>query len=205
MSDIPSSPADDVPDLREVRDRYVALSLLDEAALIDPPPVSLGNLVAFLSGNFSLSDLQQQFLFSNPHLLGEFRALVENYSVLRRGRTAQPVKAEEPDNVQHLPLRAAASDGNPLRDWIFPGGSMRIHDFGENDKLLTISLDQSWIQAPSRLLLEQRDRRLAIVNLADPEPGFASGINIVLSKINPEQAQQLEIMQSPTCTGTFLQ
>jgi hypothetical protein len=82
---------------------------------------------------------------------------------------------------------------------------MRIHDFGKNEVLLTISLDQTWAQTPGFLLLEQLvERRVAIVSLADPEPSFARGINIIRNLENPEHAAQVEILQSPNSKGTFL-
>jgi hypothetical protein len=209
MPDITADLPDD-PDLREVRDLYVALSFLDQASLAQARPVSLSDLVRFLRGNLSLSGAQQDFLFSNERLLSEFRSLVRSFSATRLNQTVRADRADTDrpaSDIVHLPLRAAASDGKGLRNWIVPGGggSMRIHDFGKNDVLLTISLDQTWAQTPGFLLLEQFvERRVAIVSLADPEPSFARGINIIRNLENPEHAAQVEILQSPNSKGTFL-
>jgi hypothetical protein len=212
MPDITDGIHDD-PDEREVRDLYVALSFLDEAALRETPPVSLSDLVAFLRGNLSLSSAQQDHLFSNHWLLSEFHALVRSFSVSRLSRSAQPGREEEERrpgaaDIAYFPLRAAASDGKGQRDWIVPGGggSMHLRDFGENEVLLTILLDRTWAQTPQFYLLEQStERRVAIISLADPEPSFARGINILRNLENPEHAAQVEMLLSHNSEGHLLQ
>jgi hypothetical protein len=204
MSDDQASPPDP-PDLRRVRELYVALSILEERGLAPVPPVSLSDLVTFLCGNLSLSDAQQDFLFSSERLLADFHSLVNDFAVPRRasGWIEQP---DEAVKIIHLPLRAAASDDTALKDWRFPGGLMRIREFGGNERLLTITLDDDyWAQTPGFLLLENSSRRrLALVSLARPEPSFAAGINLIRNLDVPDHARQIEILQNPNYIGTFL-
>lgn len=194
-------------DRRKIRDTYVALSIMDEGTL-RPPPLSLSDLTAFLSGNQQMSRAQQAFLYANERMLAEFRSLVTGFSVPRLSRGTQPGQRQKASgDIVHLPLRAAAaSEDEGPRDRIFPGGSMHVFDFGESQKLLTIRLDQSWAQQPRFLLLEDQDKeRLALVDLRNPEPSFDSGINIIRHADNFEHAEQLGILQSSSSVGTFLQ
>jgi hypothetical protein len=198
--------SDDLPDdeeLREVRDAYVALSIMDEAALRQPPPLILSDLVAFLAGDLRLSEQQQEFLFSNQRMLAEFQSLVEKFKVPRRQRRPGTGDAE----IAQLRAAAASADETP-RYRIIDGGSWRLYHHGENERLLTIKLDRSFALTPSFLLLEDQEpkrRRLAKVDLRHPEPSFASGINVILRTDNPEHLEQLRILPSLHCREWFLQ
>jgi hypothetical protein len=206
MPDTLSGPADEDPDLIEAGKLYVALSFLDDAARMGRfSPLALSDLVAFLSGNLVLSDAQQDFLFSNERMLTEFRSLVRGFSSRRLNQEGQSRKQDDPDNLVHLPLRAAASGGtrDSLIPWIVDGSAwMRVHDFGETEVLLSFTFHGSWVQTPRLLLLEQRDaHRVGIISLTNPVRSFASGINIVV----PRQSREFGMTQDTNCIGTFLQ
>jgi hypothetical protein len=208
MTDTSSAPPPGGSDLPRARELYVALTLLDE----DQPPsgavVSFNDIMAFLCGDLTLSEQQQEMLFTEQRVSANFHAIVNDLTVKRRSRETLPpdqVTKAETANIVHLPLRAAASDGSPLSDWIFPGGSMKIRDFGPNEKLLTISLDDIWEEQPTALLLESPYlRRVALIDLKDPEPSFSSDLNFIRNLDDPKHVLQIEILENPTFTGVLL-
>jgi hypothetical protein len=190
MSDNPFIPPDE-SSRRRIRELYATLTLLDEANSTEQPHVSFRELVAFLCGNYALPEAQQDLLFADPELLADFRTLVNDVTVKRQGR----------DRVV-LEMRAAASDGVELRNWIFRGGSMRMRRFGPDEELLTIRLDNTLHEAPTALLLQCVDlHRVALLEFARAEPSFATGINIVLDERRPDDKQIVEILQNPSCEG----
>jgi hypothetical protein len=196
MSGPPSIPPDE-SNRRRIRELYAALTLVDEADFVERPHASFRELVAFICGNYALPAAQQELLFEDSERLADFHALVRDFTVKRHGPGGEVSVV--------LELRAAASDHLALRDWRFPGGLIRMRRFGPDEELLTIRLDSSLREAPTALLLQSVElRRLALVDLKRADPSFATGINIVLDENRQEDKQIIEIMQSASCEGVFV-
>jgi hypothetical protein len=200
--------SDDLPNeeqLREVRAISVALSIMDQVLLQAPPPLTLSDLVAFLCGSSHLSVAGQEYLYSNERMQSEFRALVQRFRVPRIRRTVTGFETVSEEHA-HLPvLAAAASEDDVPRIIPGGGGSAKIYDFGENERLLEIILNKGFTLSPRFLLLEDHHaKRLARIKLTNPEPSFSAGLNFIKRTDVPEDVHELQMLKNPSSKGNFL-